>query len=326
MNPQNLDLSVIIVNTNTRELVCQCLNSIYSAPPRCSFEMIVVDNASTDGSREAIELQYPEVRLIRNSQNVGFSVANNRALAVARGEHLLLLNSDTIIPPGSLDQMLLAMRSDARLGVISPRLVYGDGSLQLSYGPMPGLFVAFCRFFELRRLVPRSLLVSMGRSWVSRALGKKVGTYATWFGHERLPTREVDSDHYVSGACMFIRRTCYEAIGPLDPNYFMYVDDADYSKRVHDAGWRILYLSEVTIIHLQAGTVGRRYRRTAAPAYQSMLYFLKKHHGSWAFHVSKMFAVAAVFGRWAGNALMRRKERKQLWGLLTELATYHAPD
>jgi GT2 family glycosyltransferase len=100
--------------------------------------------------------------------------------------------------------------------------------------------------------------------------------------------------------------------------------DADYSKRVHDAGWRILYLAEVTITHLQGGTVGRRYRWTSAPAYQSMLYFLKKHRGSWAFHVSKAFAVTAIFGRWAGRALMGRKERKHLWALLTEVASYHA--
>src|ERR1700674_4069500 len=128
MGLKRCDLSIIIVNTNTRELVCQCLESVYANAPKCEFEIIVVDNVSTDGSCEAIGSQYPEVRLIRNSKNMGFSVANNQALEVARGEHLLLLNSDTVVLPKSLDDMVRGMRSDGRIGVVSPRLVYGDGS------------------------------------------------------------------------------------------------------------------------------------------------------------------------------------------------------
>ena len=325
MNRKQHDLSIIVVNTNTRELVCQCLESIYANAPKCGFEIFVVDNASTDGSCEAIESHFPDVELIRSPRNVGFAAANNQALKVARGAHLLLLNSDTIVLPGSLDCMLEAMRADAKLGVVSPRLVYADGSLQLSYGPMPGVFVAFCTFFEIRRLFPRSLLASLGRLRGGRLLGNAVGTYASWLGNDRLPSREIGPELYVGGACMFIRRACYEQVGGLDPGFFMYVDDADYSKRVHDAGWKIRYLAEATVVHLQGGTAGRRYRWNSAPAYQGMLYFLKKYRGSWAFRVSKMFAVAAVFGRWAGNALIRRSERKQTWALLTELANYQAP-
>ena len=324
MNTERCDLSIIIVNTNTRELVCQCLESIYANSPSCEFEIIVSDNGSTDGSCEAIEAQLPKVRLILNGRNLGFAEANNRALAVARGTHLLLLNSDTIAQPGSLDSMMNPMRADAMIGVVSPRLVYADGSLQLSYGPMPGVFVAFCTFFEVRRLFPRSFLASIWSLCGGRLLGRAVGTYTSWLSNERLPSRELGSDVYVSGACMLIRRRCYEEVGGLDPGFFMYVDDADYSKRVHDAGWKILYFADTTIVHLQGGTVGGRYRWNSAPAYQSMLYFMKKHRGSWAFRAAKMFAVAALFGRWAGNLMRGRSKREQYWKLLTDVANYEA--
>lgn len=315
----------MIVNWNSRELVCQCLESIYANAPQCEFEIIVSDNGSKDGSCEAIEAQFPEVRVIRNQRNFGFVVANNRALEVARGAHLLLLNSDTVAQAGSFDRMLNAMSADARVGVVSPRLVYADGSLQLSYGPMPGLFVAFCTFFELRRLVPRSFLALLGSLFGSHFLGSAVGIYTSWLSNDRLPSRELGSDVYVSGACMLIRRECYEQVGGLDPGFFMYVDDADYSKRVHSAGWKILYFADTTIVHLQGGTVGRRYRWNSAPAYQSMLYFMKKHRGSRAFYISKMFAIIAVFGRWLGNLVRGRSERKRYWTLLTEVANYRVP-
>ena len=322
---KHCDLSIIIVNTNTRELVCQCLESIYEHAPTCGFEIIVGDNGSTDGSCESIEGKYPKVRLIRNRRNLGFAGANNRALEVARGSYLLLLNSDTIAQAGSFDCMLNAMRANMRVGVVTPRLVYGDGSLQLSYGPMPGVFIAFCTFFELRSLFPRSLLASLGGLYFRRFLGSAVGTYTSWLGNDKLPSRELGPEFYVSGACMLIRRECYEQIGGLDPGFFMYVDDADYSKRAHDAGWKILYFADTTIVHLQGGTVGKRYRWNSAPAYQSMLYFMKKHRGNSAFWISKMFAVAALLVRWARNGVRGRSERKRYWTLLSEVASYRAP-
>lgn len=325
MNSRTPVLSVIVVNTNSRELVCRCLDSILQHEPRCEFEVIVVDNASTDGSCETIEGRFPGVRLLRNEQNLGFARANNLALEVARGSYLLLLNSDTVVQEGNFECMLQAVRADARVGIVSPRLVYDDGSLQHSYNPMPNMFVAVCTFLELRRLVPRSLLVFLRQLFGGRLLGKTVGTYADWLGQERLASRELGPDVYVTGACMLIRRGCYEQVGGLDPQFFMYVEDADYSKRVHDAGWKILYVAETTVVHSQGGTVGRRYRFESAPAYQSMLYFMKKHQGAWVFYVSKSFAVAAILGRWLVHFVVHdRSARKQTWALLKEVVKFQA--
>jgi GT2 family glycosyltransferase len=318
-------LSIIIVNTNTRQLVCDCLKSVYANPPSCGFEIIVVDNASTDGSCEAVESQFPEVRLIRNSRNVGFPRASNQGLEVARGTHLLLLNSDTIVLPESLNKLLEGIENDASLGIVAPKLIYPDGSLQMSFGPIPNLFVAFCTFFHVKRLFSPSARKRITRSGFGRIAGKSGGGYLSWFSGKDPETKLMDAKTYVTGACMLIRRECYEQVGGLDPRFFMYVDDADYSLRVHRSGWKILYLSESIIVHIKGGTVGERYRWTCAPAYQSMLYFLKKHRGSGAFYVSKMFALAAVFGRWLAHAASGEAARKQSWALLTELANYHAP-
>jgi GT2 family glycosyltransferase len=315
-------LSIIIVNTNTRELVCQCLESVYASAPNCEFEVIVVDNASSDGSCEAIESRYPGARIIRNSRNMGFSVANNQALEIAKGEHLLLLNSDTIVPPGSLDKLIEAMERDNSLGIVAPKLVYPDGSLQMSYGPVPNLFVAFCTFFDVKRLFPTGFRKKLSGWGLAGMAGKSGGGYLSWFSGKSPETKLIDGDTYVTGACMLIRRECYEQVGGLDPGFFMYVDDADYSLRVHQKGWKILYVAEATIVHIKGGTVGERYRWTCAPAYQSMLYFLKKHRGSWAFYISKMFAVTAVFARWLGSTVKSRDERKRSWALVTELANF----
>jgi len=312
-------LSIIIVNTNTRELVCQCLESVFANPPSSDFEIIVVDNASTDGSCEAIVARFPQVSLIRNATNMGFSVANNQAFEIARGSHFFLLNSDTILLPGSLDKLLEAMERDESLGVVAPKLVYPDGSLQMSYGPIPNLFVVFCSFFDVKRLVPGLAKERISRSGLAKLAGKSVDRYMSWFSGKNPETKIIDKDMYVTAASMLIRRECYEKVGGLDPNFFITVDDADYCKRVHDEGWAIQYLVEATVIHIMGGTLGDRYRWTRAAAYQSIFYFMKKHRGSWAFHISKLFAVVAVFGRWMRSVLRGRLERKKSWALLTQL-------
>lgn len=313
-------LSIVIVNTNTRDLVSQCLESMRRYPPDCPFEAIVVDNASLDGSCEAIESQYPEVRLIRNSENVGFAVANNQALAVARGEYLLLLNSDTVVMPGSLDALLGAAASDPQIGIAAPKLVYPDGSLQMSFGPIPDLFVTFCTFFEVKRLVPRGILSRMSRLTAGRFLGKAIAAYASWFSGKTPPAGKLAKHLYVTGACMLIRRGCFEQVGYLDPGYFMYVDDADYCQRVHDAGWGILYVADATIVHVKGGTVGERYRWTSAPAYRSLLHFMYKHRGPGGFRVAKILALFSLFVRSTWHAVTQPHQENITWQLLKDVA------
>jgi GT2 family glycosyltransferase len=313
-------LSVIIVNMNTRALVCQCLDSVYANAPECEFEIIVVDNASTDGSCETVESRYPRVCLIRNSQNVGFSAANNLAFEIAQGENFLLLNSDTVVLPGSLDKLLSVFRQDATVGVVAPRLVYPDGSLQMSYGPMPNLFVSFCSFLDVKRWIPRSLVRKIGPFARSGVFGKSLRPYFKWSSPKAPPTAKLENGVFVTGACMLIRRECFQQVGSMDPAFFMYVDDADYCKRVHDAGWEIEYLSEATVVHIKGGTAGQRYRWTSPAAYYSVFYFLKKHRGRTVARVAKGFALSSLFFQLIAKAVVASPAARDRWNLLREVA------
>jgi GT2 family glycosyltransferase len=312
-------LTIIIVNTNTRELVCQCLESVYANSPECEFEIIVVDNASTDGSCEAIKARYPQVRLIRNERNFGFCSANNKAFEIARGKHMLLLNSDTIVLPGSIDLLLSALDRDQSLGVVAPKLVYPDGSLQISYGPMPGLFVSFCSFFEIRRWIPRRLFKGLGRLASKRFLGRSVGSYMQWSSGLSPKTAKVERHNLVTGACMLIREECFKQVGVLDPALFT-CDDADYCKRVYDAGWEIQYLAEATIVHIKGGTLGERYRWTSPAAYYSVFYLLRKHQGEGAALAAKVMALTSLALRLIAKALVAPGAARDQWNLLRAVA------
>lgn len=315
-------LSIIIVTTGTRDVTCQCLESIYRNAPKCAFEVIVVDNASIDGTCEAIASTYPHVHLIRSSHNLGFCGANNLGFEIARGEHYLLLNNDTIVLPESIDTLVAALEQDPTLGIVAPKLIYPDGSLQMSYGPMPTLFVSFCSFFDVKRLVPRTLMRKVARSPLGRLIGKNVGSYVGWSSGTAPVTARLESCLMVTGACMLIRGACFNDVGALDPNFFMYVDDADYCRRVHDAGWGIKYLAEAVIIHIKGGTVGQRYRWTAAPAYHSVFYFLEKHQGLAAARAGKAIALCSLGFRLAANALLRRPGLHAEWKLLRHVARW----
>jgi N-acetylglucosaminyl-diphospho-decaprenol L-rhamnosyltransferase len=317
-------LSIIIVNTNTRELVCQCLASLRQNPPQCPVEVIVVDNASTDGSCEEIESKFPSVQVIRNPSNLGFCGANNRGLELARGQLLVLLNSDTLVTAGSLDRMCEAAELDEHIGIVTPMLVYPDGSLQLSYAPIPNLVGVFCSLFDVKRLVPSSALKWLGRARWRGLLGRNVSSYLSWFSGTKPTTKILGQNLYAGGACLLIRRQCFQDVGFLDPNIFMYSDDADYCQRVHDKGWKILYLADATIVHVKGGTVGQRYRWTSPRAYESLLYFFRKHRGGASFQVARCFVLLSLFLRWMIAVTGSRENAVASWNLLRQVAR-HVP-
>ena len=301
----NPDLSIVIVNFNTRRLVCDCLHSIFTNPPRCSFEVFAVDNGSTDGSCEAIAGQFPGVKLIQNECNLGFSEANNQALRLARGDYLMLLNSDTLVLPGSIDRMLQAMAVHSQVGVLGPRLLYPDGRIQGSYGGMPTVFAYFVHLLNMGFLVP---------DFFWRLLSRTQSTYGLWHADAPPVTRELPEDVFVIGACMLIRRACMERVGFLDSEFFLYIDDADYCKRVHDTGWKILFFSDSVIVHLKGGTAGSNHRRNVH-AYYGWLYFLRKHRGAAAFASAKLIAVLSLLMRVLVDSFISRQRARETWDL-----------
>jgi N-acetylglucosaminyl-diphospho-decaprenol L-rhamnosyltransferase len=244
------DLSIVIVSFNARPDLERCLQSLRDAPPSRPYEIIVVDNASNDGSVDAVR-RWPAARLIETGANVGFSRGNNVGIRASRGTNLLLLNSDTIVPAGAIDKLLSILDRHPDVAVVGPRLVDAGGRAELSFGKMIGPLA------ELRRK-------RIARSDV-----------------DALTRREQFPD-WVSGACLLVRRADAEAVGLLDERYMMYLEDVDFCASIRARGRKILFTPDVQITHLR----GRS--RVSAPAAterayrRSQIAFYVKHHPLWA--------------------------------------------
>lgn len=253
---QSIPLSIIIVSWNVRRDLEVCLQSLRGNQD-VAYELIVVDNASHDDTREMLQ-GYPEVRLIANADNRGFAAANNQGLAVAAGEFILLLNPDTIVPPGALRMLLDFAATKPRAGVIGPRLLNSDGSLQPSCRRFPTVRAALYRHTFLERLFPNA---SATRDYLM----------ADW-DHET--PRDVD---WLSGACMMIRREAYEQIGTLDEGFYWGSEDVDYCFRAHRAGWDVWYTPQPAVTH----AIGRSTTQVIIPTiirtHRSMQRLYLKH-------------------------------------------------
>jgi GT2 family glycosyltransferase len=254
-------LSIIIVSYNARTHLEDCLDSLTSAPPVTPHEIVVVDNASTDGSARVVRKRWPQVTVIEQPHNVGFAAGNNIGIRATSGELILLLNNDTIVPAGAIDTLVGRLRAHADAAVAGPRLTDGNGRAELSFGQM------ISPVAELRQKVT---LQMYGRNvgWISRRV-------------ERDTRREHDVD-WVSGACLLVRREDAEKVGLLDERYFLYTEDVDFCAAIRAAGRRVIFTPAAHVIHL-----GGRSRATAPAAMnvayrKSQLAFYEKHHPTWA--------------------------------------------
>jgi len=258
--PQPRLVSVCVVTWNCRALVLECLGSLFGQPQGADFEVIVVDNASTDGTAEAITKAFEQVKLIANADNRGFAAANNQAMREARGEYLFLLNPDTILPAGALGELVRVAESFPQAGAIGPRLLNPDGSLQYSCRRWPSVKAAFFRNTLFGRLFPRE-------HWTKDYL------MADW-PHDQV--REVD---WVSGAAMFLRRRAVEQVGLLDEAFFWGSEDVDYCRRLWLAGWKVIYSPEPAIVHRIGGSTDQAVVRTILRRHASWYRLYAKHFG-----------------------------------------------
>ena len=253
-------LSIVIVSYNARPELEACLDSVTAQPSLTAAEVIVVDNASSDGSPEAVEARGPRIRLIRQDRNTGFAAANNVGIRASSGELILLLNSDTIVPSGSIDRLIGRLRAHPSAAAAGPRLLDAGGRAELSFGPM------ISPWAEIRQKVVMALHqrgFAPVSAWVERA------------------TRREQFVDWVSGAALLVRRADAEAVGLLDERFFLYTEDVDFCAALRARGRRILFAPAATITHLR----GRS--RASAPvvmnaAYRrSQLAFYRKHHPRW---------------------------------------------
>lgn len=248
------DLSILIVSHNTRFDLERCLQSLYKAPPRTSHEIVVIDSASEDGSVAAVKSQWPGVRVIPLDSNVGFARANNAGFRQAHAELVLLLNSDTFVPAGAIDELIRQIGERPGATIVGPRLVDGDGAAELSFGRM------ITPFAELRQKL-------LGRAGQARI--------------EEMTSRPQLVD-WVSGACLLVRRGAAQAAGFFDERYFMYCEDVDFCAAIRARGGRVYFTPTAQIIHLRGRSAALHPSATETAYQKSRLAFYRKHHPGWA--------------------------------------------
>lgn len=282
-----LRLSVIIVNYNVRHFLEQCLFSVFKALKDLPAEVFVVDNNSVDGSLQMIREKFPQVRLIANKTNTGFSVANNQAMRAASGEYILLLNPDTVVQEDTFEKCLAFMDAHPEAGGLGIRMLDGKGNfLPESKRGLPTPAVAFYKIFGLAKLFPRS---------------EKFGQYHLSF-LDKNKNHQVD---ILSGAFMLMRKSALDKVGLLDETFFMYGEDIDLSYRLTQGGYKNYYFAESSIIHYKGESTKKSSVNYVIVFYKAMAIFAKKHfsHGrARAFH---FFIYLAIYLRAAAAIVTR---------------------
>lgn len=259
------DVSVIIVNWNTRDLLRNCLRSI-TDQTTVAHEIIVVDNASRDGSAEMVRAEFPDVTLIANTENGGFAAANNQGLRISRGRTVLLLNPDTIILDGAIDKMLGWLDRHPGVGCVGCQVLEGPGVIQRTCFADPNLLDFVIVEFGLIRLAP--WIPFFGRSW-----------YTNW---DRRSERQVD---VVSGMFMLVPRAVMDRVGVLDDAFFVYAEESDWCRRIRKAGYPCVFSPEAQIIHLDGGSKSTSQIRSRmyVQMQKSHLIYTRKHSSALGF-------------------------------------------
>lgn len=303
-------LSTIVVSANTRDLLEQCLRSATAAMAALDAELIVVDNASTDGSSDMVRGTFPGVRMIANDSNLGFATASNQGLRACSGRFALLLNSDTVVSRNALDSMVEFIVEHPHAGIVGPRLVGGDGATQASASDLPGLRMQIASFLGLRHLVPRNVARALART---PALGRVVdwlsGGYFTPALSSESTQRAPRQVGFISGACLLARREMWEQIGVLDERIFLFLEDADWCRRAGEAGWDLWYIPEVEIVHLGGQSFrersGGRSHHISRERCTSLIYYFNKHEPPWKVSLLKLVVLSSLHARLMKLALRR---------------------
>jgi GT2 family glycosyltransferase len=282
-----MDLSVIIVSWNVKGLLAECLASVYDALGRSHLacEILVVDNASSDGSPEMVRERFPQVLLLANAENKGFAAANNQAMAQAQGRLVLLLNPDTVVRRDALDILVRFMDETPTAGMAGPRLVYPDGRFQHAAFRFPTLAQAFFDFFPMHyRLLESPLNGRYSRSLYTAG-------------------RPFVIDHPL-GACMMVRRQAIDEVGGMDEGFFMYCEEIDWAMRLKRAGWEIYCVPAAEVVHY-AGQSTQQFREEMFVAlWRSRFRLYAKHYGRFD---NWMLRRVVRLGLWQERRRVRRQ-------------------
>lgn len=289
-----LDLGIVILNWNTRDLLRACLRSVFASRGPLTYRVCVVDNASADGSAAMVAAEFPQVLLVESPVNGGYAAGNNlglRALAFDRARvdgprYALLLNPDTVVPEGGLAAMVAYLDAHPQAGAAGPRLVLPNGELDLACRRSLAFEAFVYRILGLSRLFPRS-----------RRFGQYNLTYLS-------PDVETEVGAVV-GAFMLVRREAISRAGLLDEKFFMYGEDLDWAHAIHQAGWQVRYNPAVTVLHVKRAA-SRQSHRAQIAFHEAMLYFYRKHYAG---RISPALGGLVVAGILLNLHLTRLRER-----------------
>jgi len=304
----SIDLTISIISYNTRDLLKECLNSIGQNSQGIDYEIIVVDNNSSDGSIDMVRAEFPEVRLIINKENVGFARANNQAIKRGKGRYVLLLNSDTVIVSDALRKMVNFMQNNPQAGVVGCRKLNPDLTVQPSVGTLPSLWKTCLSFFGVKWLLTSPKKRKLVAEFLGPFLGRSIYSYLDWYRGDNKKVRSVD---FVTGACFLIRREAINQIGLLDENFFMYLEDADWCLRVKQAGWKIYVYEGAQVIHRVGETFRQGGAITSPERCRSRYYYFQKHHGGKSVLFLKAITTSALLLRGIGLLFLYLLESKK---------------
>jgi GT2 family glycosyltransferase len=292
------DLSIVIVNWNVRELLRRCLESLLGSDGLSvggldtlrdltgqgwTAEVIVVDNASADGSVAMLAQDFPSVKVIANPDNWGFTRANNQGLAASCGRHVLFLNPDTELAPSAVALMLEWAEAQPSAGVIGPQLRYGNGSLQSSRRRFPTLATFFLESTIIQRWWPQNQVLRR------------------YYVLDR-PDDAVSQVDWVVGACMLVRRAVLEQIGGFDEGFFMYSEELDLCRRAVDAGWQVVYLPAAVVTHYEGKSSEQVVAARHIRFHSSRVRYVQKYHGRLAAAVVRSFLLLTFVYQWLEEA------------------------
>lgn len=266
------DLSIIIVSWNVRELLANCLRSVFGQAG-LALQVIVVDSASSDGSPERVAEQFPQVELVVCQENVGFPRGNNLGMERANGRFILLLNPDTVVHGDALAKMVSYLEESPTVGVVGPQLLNDDGSVQSSRRRFPTLWTALFESTWLQPYAPKAVLDHY---------------YA-----RDVEDRETAVVQWLMGACLMIRQDVVAQVGGLDEAYFMYSEELDYCRRIHQAGWQVVYYPEAQVTHLSGKSSEQAVTQRHINFNRAKLRYFRKYHGRLAAGLLRLFLLVS---------------------------------
>ncbi len=270
-----VDISVIIVNYNTRDLIRACIESIYDNTRGISYEIIVVDNASSDDSTKMLKDDFKDVRLIASKVNGGFAYANNLGIKESLGRYVFLLNSDTIVLKDVMEKMIGYMDENETIGMLGPKLLNKDLTHQTSISGFPTFKREVYHMYKLKNVLKiplvKSFFVKFGGAFGSKDVQQYMKNYQS--------IEEPEEVQVLVGAALLIRRQVIEEIGMLDERYFMYYEEIDYCLQAFKAGWSRVYYPHAQIIHLIGQSSEKLSAMTFYERYRSMILYFRKNFG-----------------------------------------------